>query len=162
MKEKKKRGCCGIFLWILIIIIGLVVALVVLLDNGTLDEWFGYFYGDSIESMANATVLNSLEFDINDTSDPDPDFIKLMGDYEDYLNEYRRLSSQNDNPVIRTWEFMRMRSKAKNIEKKMAALENKTLSLSEYNYLMEVMERVNNSVDAEIQEERANARNITG
>ncbi len=142
--KKKKRGCCGIFLWILLIMAALIAALFFLVSNGTLYRWIESYYNDSVESMANAAILDSLEFDmdITDVSEPDPDFVKLMEDYEDYMNDYIEIQKNEDNPFTMIRLFLGLRNKAKKVEKDMDRLQNRKMSLTEYNLLLEVTKRL--------------------
>lgn len=162
--EKKKRGCCGVFLWILLIVIALFVALFFLIRNGTLQRWIESYYDDSLESMANAAHLNSLNFDMNltDVSEPDPDFVKLMDDYEDYMNDYIEIRKKKDSPLTVIRMFLGLRGKAKKVEKDMARLQNKKLSATEYTLLMEKTKNLSDEANVVLEQESATNQTTAG
>ena len=158
--KKKKRGCCGIFLWILLIMAALFAALFFLIANGTLYHWIESYFEDTAESIGNAAVLSSLDFDmdITDVSEPDPDFVKLMEDYEDYMNDYIEIRKNEGNPIALIRLYLGLRGKAKRVEQDMDRLQNKKLSLTEYNLLLEVTARLNVEAGTVLEQESASAR----
>lgn len=158
-KQKKKRGCCGVFLWILLILAALIAALFYLVGSGTLYGWMESYVEDTGESLGNAAVLDSLDFDldITDVSEPDPDFVKLMEDYEDYMGDYIEIRKNQDNPIAMIRLYLGLRNKAKKVERDMERLQNKKLSLTEYNLMMEVMGRLTGEANAVLEQENASA-----
>ena len=145
-QEKKKRGCCGIFLWILIILIALVVAGYFIIKNGLLEKG----YKGSLENISGAMVLDGFDFDmdITDSNTLDPDFKDLMDNYEDLCKMYTDYTTSS-NPVSLIVNYIKLNQKASTVNKKIEKVKEKKLSSTDYYYFLEVEKRISTNASGE-------------
>ncbi len=138
-REKKKRGCCGIFLWLLIIIIVLIAGSIYLYRSGLLLKG----YNKSIDNVSKAMTLDGFDFDMDITSndDVDPDFKNLMNSYEELCYMYVDLHASK-NPVSGIVNYIKLNLKANTVNRKLKKVEGKKLSAADYYYFSEVKLRV--------------------
>lgn len=136
---KKKRGCCGIFLWLIIILVALMVIIFLLLKNGTIEKWFKT---DS-ERIAQAVDLYGLyrDTDLSIDDKVDPQFQKLMIHYEKLCKSYAD-TLNSDNLLSMAFNYIRTSLKARTVLQMIEKIGGRKLSVSELNLLSEVLERI--------------------
>ena len=141
-REKKKRGCCGIFLWLLIILIALGVGGYFVIKNGGLENGIN----GSMENISKAMVLDGFDFDMDITNNDslDPDFKDMMDRYEELCKAYVDYASSS-NPVALIVNYIKMNQRASAVNKKIETVKGKKLSATDYYYMLEVEARVANS-----------------
>lgn len=138
-REKKKRGCCGAFLWILIILVAIVVGGYFLVKNRILQEAFR----KSEENIAKALVLDGFDFDMDITKNEtlDPDFKDMMDSYEKLYGAYADYATSKELfGFVRN--YIKMHRLASGLNKKIERVKGIELTATEYYYMLEVESRI--------------------